>query len=131
MSEEKWSELANTEKQCHTLGGCTRCSELHHKYQECFHLKPVYQAASAVSIDREPLHRQGIKTFTRKALSELNRIYEEEASTSFTNALVKDRSIGLERRRKNSASVRRKGIAEKATITLLTGESKKSTIESD
>ena len=34
--------------------------------------------------------------FTRKALSELNTIYKEEASTSFTNALVKDRSIGLE-----------------------------------
>ena len=60
-------------------------------YQECFPLKPLYQPASVVSIDREALKRQGTKKFTRKALSELNTIYEEKASTSFTNALVKDK----------------------------------------
>ena len=33
------------------------------------------------------------------ALSELNTIYEEEAGTSFTDALARDRSIGLERQK--------------------------------
>jgi hypothetical protein len=84
------------------------------------------------------MQHEGTKKFTRKALSELNTIYEQEASTSFTNVLVEDRSIGLERKKsqyekKEKRKIQRKFVAkvnesfaEKATITLLTeGESKR------
>ena len=139
FSLEKWADLTDTEKRRHTLGNCGRCSELHQVYQQCFPLKPIYKPTSAVCIDRKALQQQGTKKFTRKALSELNKIYEEETSTSFADALVVDRSIGLERKKsqyekkKEKRKVQREVVAkvnekfaEKATITLLTeGESKR------
>ena len=38
FSVEKWSDLINADKQCHTLGNCRACSEQHLKYQQCFPL---------------------------------------------------------------------------------------------
>lgn len=139
FSSAKWSELSNAEKIHHTLGNCTRCWELHQQHQQCFPLKPIYQPTPAVSIDRNALRRQGIKKFTSKALCELNTIYEEEAGTSFTDALTRDRSIGLERKKtpyekkKEKRNIQRElvskvneSFAENATITLLAeGESKR------
>ena len=77
--------------------------------------------------------------FTSKALSKLNTIYEKEAATSFTDALLRDRSIGLERKKtpyekkKEKRNIQRElvskvneSFAENATITLLVeGESKR------
>ena len=92
-------------------------------------MKPVYQPTSAISIDQEALQRQGTKKFSRKALSELNTIYKEQASISFTNALVKDRSIGknsqYEKKEKRKIPHEfvenvNESIAENTTITLLT-----------
>ena len=102
-------------------------------------MKPIYQPTPAISIDRNALRQQGIRKFTSKALSELNTIYEEEAGTSFTDALARDRSIGLERKKtpyekkKEKRNIQRElvskvneSFAENATITLLVeGESKR------
>ena len=139
FSEDKWTDLTNIEKQQHTLGNCRRCFELYQIYQQCFPLKPTYQPTPAVCVDRKALQQQGTKKFTRKALSELNKIYAEETNTSFTDALIVDGSIGLERKKskyekkKEKRKVQREVVAkvnekfaEKAAITLLVeGESKR------
>ena len=90
-----------------TLGNCTACSEQHLKYQQCFPLKPTYQPEPAISIDRKQLQKEGTKKFTRKALSELNTIYEDEMNTSFEDALAKDRAIALERKKSQSEKKKR------------------------
>ena len=58
------------------------------------------------------MKRLGVKRFTEKVLTDLNYVYESEASTSFTDALVKSKSSGLEkkspRRRKGGKRSRHK-----------------------
>ena len=56
---------------------------------------------------------QGVKKITTNVLSELNRVYTNEASTSFTDALVKTKSAGVEK--KKSQNERRKDDTYKGT----------------
>ena len=107
-----------------------------------FQPKPVSTADPAkpvVTIDHDAFQELGIREFTTNVVAELNRVYSDGASTSFTNALVGNKSIGLERRktsnekRKEKRAVERavtkkvnECFAEKAAITLLAeGESKR------
>ncbi len=79
------------------------------------------------------MQRQGIKKFTTGVLTELNRVYEVEASTSFTDVLVRTKSSGLEKKKghkdkkKEMINVQKEltktvngHFAEKATISMLT-----------
>lgn len=139
----KWSQLPDSEKAKHTLSNCLRCFELHKTYQLSFPMKPTYHPdpdpKPAITLNQEAFQKEGVKTFTRSVLTELNRVFESEASTSFTDALLQDKSLGLERK-KTRAEKRRekrnmqkeitkkinKSFAEKAAITMLVeNESKK------
>lgn len=139
FSVEKWYELAQSEKKQHTLSSCTRCFELHEVHQWSFPLKPVYHPEPVVRVDQAALQRQGVRAFTTNILSELNRVYSSEASSSFSDALLKDRSLRLERKKTGSENRKEKRkmqrvitkkvskcFAETAAITMLTeGESKR------
>lgn len=135
----KWSNLPSSERMQHTLSNCKRCFELHEQHQQFFPLKPAYQPEPVVIVDKDALQQQGIKLFTSKVCSELNRVYANEAGSSFTDALVQDRSFQLEHRKTSAEKKKEKRqmqkaiskkiskcFAENAAITLLTeGESKR------
>lgn len=139
FSASEWSKLPNAEKEQHTLSNCKRCFELHFEHQSAFPLKPLYQAEPVVTLNCDALQRQGLKEFTTNVLSELNIAYTNEASTSFTDALLKTKSIGLEKRKSQNEKRRERRrvqkeitkkvnehFADKAAITLLTeGDSKR------
>ena len=52
-----------------------------------------------VPVNQDALQRLGVKKFTTGVLTELNKVYEAEASTSFTDALVRTKSSGLEKKK--------------------------------
>lgn len=106
FSLAQWSALPSTEKKGHTLSNCVRCYEMHEEQQRSFPLKPLYQPQPVLVVNQGALQRQGIKTFTGNVLKELNRVYEDEATTSFTDSLLKTKSLGLER--KKTANEKRK-----------------------
>ena len=127
-------------KNKHTLGNCNRCFELKRELQTSFPLKPMYEPPNpVVSIDSEALKRQGIQKFTSNVLTELNWVYASETSTTFTDAVLKTKASGLEKKRskkekrKEKRKIEReltkkvnKQFAEKAAITMLVeGESKR------
>jgi hypothetical protein len=129
FSSAKWSALPTREKRKHTLSKCSRCYEMHEEQQQFFPLKPSYQPEPVLTVNPVALQQQGLKTFTSNVVTELNRIYEEEESTSFTDALLKTKSLELERKktfnekRKEKRETQKKVIkqvnenfAEKATI---------------
>lgn len=139
FSVSQWSQLPNSEKKQHRLGNCTRCFELYDDLQSAFPLKPIYRPETVVSLDRNAMQQQGVKKFTSNVLLELNRVYENEASTSFTEALIKTKSAGVEKKKTQNEKRREKRhlqkeitykvnehFADTAAITLLTeGESKR------
>lgn len=139
FSLAKWLELSSLEKKQHTLSNCTRCYELHKEHQPFFPLKPIYEPKSILTINQDAFHQQGIKKFTTNVLSELNWVYASEANVSFTDALIKTKTAGLERKKTSKEKAREKRtmqkkitnkinehFAENAAITLLTeGESKR------
>ena len=96
FSPRKWSELSPLEKSQHTLSHCTGCFETHQLYQLHFPLKPRYHPEPAITIDRAQLLNKGPKAFTTSALAELNRVYSRDTNCSFTESLLKDKSLGLE-----------------------------------
>lgn len=104
----KWSELPTSEKTQHTLSNCIRCFELHKEHQCSFPLKPVYHPDPVIVVDQETLQRQGVKAFTTKVLSELNRVYTNETSSSFTDALLQDKSLQLQRKKQAVKKGRKK-----------------------
>ena len=134
----EWGKLSLEEKKKHSLSSCDRCFELHRDMQESFPLKPFYQPKPKVIIDHEALQTLGVKRFTSGLISELNQMYEDEASTSFTDALVQSKSSGLERkksrneRRKEKLKIQKdvvksvnKQFSETAAMSMLSrGESK-------
>jgi hypothetical protein len=86
-----------------------------------------------VTIDHDALERQGLTKFASNVVSELNRVYSSEASTSFIDAMVKTRSIGIEKKKSRSEKRKEKRhqqkeitskitqqFADTAAITLLT-----------
>ena len=96
-------------------------------------LKPAYHNKPIVTVDQAALKRLGEKKFTSGVLIELNRVFEAEASTSFTNALVSTKSSGLEHKKSKKDKRREKvkvqkeltravndHFAEKAAIFMLT-----------
>ena len=137
----QWSKLPNAEKGKHSLSNCKRCAELHSEYQSAFPLKPQYQPEPVVqlTIDHNALERQGLSKFTSNVVSELNRAFSSTASTSFVDAMVKTKSIGIEKKKSRSEKRKEKRhqqkeitskiseqFADKAAITMLTeGESKR------
>lgn len=139
FSSMKWSELTDIEKSQHTSSNCTRCFELHKDHQSSFPLTPIYEPKPVVTINEAALQQQGVKAFTAEVLSELNRAYSNAASTSFTDAMLKDKSAQLERKKTKNEKRREKRatqrkitaevsecFAENAAITLLCeGESKR------
>ena len=139
FSNSKWYELSVEERKRHSLGNCVRCFELHRESQESFPLKPFYHHNPIVTVDQEALQRLGVKKFTAGILTELNQVYQAEASTSFTDALVQTKSSGLEKKksqkekRKEKVKVQKEltksvneHFAENAAISMLIeGESKR------
>lgn len=99
FSPQKWSELASSEKSKHTLNKCVRCFEMHQIHQQYFPLKPQYHPQPGIQVDTTQLADQGVKTFTTSTVAELNRVYNSEASCSFVKALLKEKSLGLERKK--------------------------------
>lgn len=99
FSHSKWCELPLAERRQHSLSECARCYELHKERQHSFPLKPDYHHKPLVTVDQDAMKRLGVKKFTTGVLTELNRVYEVEASTSFTDALVKNNSSGLEKKK--------------------------------
>ena len=106
FSLKKWAKLPSSEKVQHTLSKCTRCFEKHQRHQLLFLLKPVYHPEPVITIDRDILHRQGTKVFTSNVVSELNRVLSDEVGSTFTEALLQNKSLRLERK-KNSTEKRR------------------------
>ena len=126
----KWYELSVEE---HSLANCATCFELHKDSQQSFPLKPTYHHKAIVTVDTDALQRLGVKKFTTGVLTELNRVYEVEASTSFTDALVRTKSSGIAKKksqnekRKEKVKVQKEltktvndHFAEKAAISMLT-----------
>ena len=119
--------------QKHSLGKCAGCFELHKESQHSFPLKPTYEHKAIVTLDTDALQRLGVKKFTTSVLTELNRVYEVEASTSFSEAVVTMKGSGLQRK-KTQKEIRQEKIkvqkeltktvnehfAEKAAISMLT-----------
>ena len=78
-------------------------------------------------VDTAMLQHQGVKPFTRNALSCLYNVYEHQVGTTFTDAAVKIHGSGLERRKtKQKRQIQRKyrmavnkKFAENATIAFL------------
>ena len=96
-----------------------------------------------MKLNVDSMQTQGVRKFTTKVLTELNRVYTNEGSTSFTDVLAKTKSFGLERKKSKIVTYQEKNkkkrdmqkkvvkmvnenFSKKATITLLTeGESKR------
>ena len=128
-----------SEKIKHTLSNCTQCFEVHKDHQCSFPLKPIYYPKPVINVDKEASQHQGVKTFTTSVLAELNKVYTDEVNSSFTDALLQNKSLRLERKktstekRKEKRELHRdvtkkvtKSFAEKAAITMLAeGESKR------
>ena len=141
FSSTKWSELSTTEKAMHSMTQCSHCYDTSFEYQKTFPLKPFFQpqCVPVVQIDRERLKRQGTKKFTSNVLAELNSVYVEETNVTFRDAILKQKSLGLEKkksqyeRKKEKRDMQKKftkqvneSFAERAAITMLTeGESKR------
>ncbi len=139
FSRSEWCKLSVAERKRHSLTKCARCFELHKERQLSFPLKPHYHHKPIVTVDQDALQRLGVKKFTTGVLTELNRVYETAASTSFTDALVRTNSSGLEKKksqkdkRKEKARIQKQltksvndHFADKAAISMLTeGESKR------
>lgn len=99
------------------MSNCTACFELHEEYQSIFPLKPMFQpelmpaaeecTKPVVTVDRDAFQKLGIRKFTTNVVVELDQLYSTEASTSFNNALVANKSIGLEKRK---TSNKRRGL---------------------
>ena len=109
FSSGRWSELPTMEKHRHTLSNCDRCYECHKQYQCYFPLKPIYQSKPLEQIDTQALQRQGVKKFTTTVLSELNTVYVDKTSKSFTDALVATKSAGLEKKKSKNEKRKQKG----------------------
>ena len=103
-----------------------------------FPLKPFFEPEQVVTVNKDALERQGVPKFTPKILSELDRVYTNEASISFTDALLKtnakvERKKTSNEKRKEKRAIQKEitdkvnaQFAQKAAITLLTeGESKR------
>jgi len=101
--------LSNNEKQKHTLARCDRCHDKYKQLQEEFPLKPTYIPPQVLTVDTVALQRQGVKPFTRNALSCLDNIYRQQVSTTFTEAVAKTRASGLEKRRTKYEKKKGKG----------------------
>ena len=110
FSPSKWLVLSNDEKQKHTLARCDRCHDKYKQLQEEFPLKPTYIPPQVLTVDTVALQRQGVKPFTRNALSCLDNIYRQQVSTTFTEAVAKTRASGLER---GEQSMKRKRKSDK------------------
>ena len=134
FSKSKWCALPVTERSQHSLSNCVRCYELHKDRQQYFPLKPTYQPAeTVVTVKQGAMQRLGVKRFTNSVIAELNRVYEDEASTSFTDSLVRTKSSGLEKKKskkgkrkervrvqKELTKVVNEHFAESAAISMLT-----------
>ena len=139
FSSGRWSELPTKEKHMHTMSNCARCYESYAQYQQVFPLKPFYQPKPIVQIDTDAMKRQGTKKFTSNVVSALDSVFTEQTNMTFREALLKDKSLGLENKksqyekRKEKRELERnftkqvnKCFAEKAAISLLSeGESKR------
>ena len=64
-----------------------------------FPLKPLYTPKPAVVLDQDALQRQGVKKFTASVLTELNRVYEHEVGSAFTDTVMANNSSGLEKKK--------------------------------
>ena len=90
--------MHETERRQHSLSNCVKCHELHKDSQKSFPLKPLYHHKPFVTINQDAMQKLGVKKFTAGLLTELNRVYDVEASTSFTDALVRTSTSGLEKK---------------------------------
>ena len=76
-------ELSNSERQKHTLAQCNQYYDKYKHLQEIFPLKPTYIPPPVLMVDTAALQRQGVKPFTRNALSCLDNVYEQQVGTTF------------------------------------------------
>ena len=133
FSYSKWCALHETERRQHSLSNCVKCHELHEDSQQSFPLKPLYHHKPFVTVNQDAMQKVGVKKFTAGVLTELNGVYEVEASTSFTDALVRTNTSGLKKKkclkekRKERVKVQKEltkavneHFAEKAAISMLT-----------
>lgn len=143
FSSLKWSQLSISEKEQHRLSECKRFYELHEKQQMSFPIKPYFKPEPkpkpVVIIDQEAFQEQGIKKFTGNIISELDLMYTNQSSTSFSKALVTTPSFGFQKRKTSTEKQNEKRkmlractkeinqhFADKAAITMLAeGESKR------
>jgi hypothetical protein len=132
FSGAKWHRLPVVEKKEHSLSNCIRCFEQRYDIQRSFPLKPMFTHKPLIAVDLDALQRQGIKKFTGNVLTELNRAYDLEAGTSFTNAVAANRSSCSQKKPTPEESRKKKNhlkkeftqmvnvqFAEKATILML------------
>ena len=129
FSLAKWHELPVAERKQHSLSNCVSCFLKHFNRQCSFPMKPVYQHKPSVVVDEAAFQRQGLAKFTDNVLTELNRVYEHEAGTSFNDAVVLNKSSGLQKRtdkraemvkvKKQLTKAVNEQFSEKAAISML------------
>lgn len=114
------------EREKHSVSNCVQYFELHLDHQRSFPLKPMFHHKPSVTLDTAALHRQGVKKFTSGVLTELNRVYQHEAGTSFNDAVAVSTS-SEQLKQKEVAEVKKQvtmavneQFAEKAAISMLT-----------
>ena len=83
----------------HTMSNCARYYESYAQYQQVFPLKPFYQPKPVIQIDTDAMERQGTKKFTSNVLSALDLVFTEQTNMTFREALLKDKSLGLENKK--------------------------------
>ena len=90
FSPENWKHLTTSEMEKHTLSSCTACYINHQSLQECFPGKPVFIPPSIISLPECERTIRSEKSMTRKVLGELNSLWEEQYSHSFTSQLPRN-----------------------------------------
>ena len=92
----------------HTMSNCARYYESYAQYQQVFPLKPFYQPKPVIQIDTDAMERQGTKKFTSNVLSALDLVFTEQTNMTFREALLKDKSLGLENKKSQYEEERKK-----------------------
>ena len=69
-------------------------------------------------VDTAALQRQGVKPFTRNALSCLDNVYEQQVGTTFTDAAVKIHGSGLKEGNKTQKKEGKRQIQRKYTMAV-------------
>ena len=86
-----WKSLAVREKEKHTIASCAECYNRHKLLQQCFPGKPLFTLSERIiTLPECECTISSEKYIARKVLGELNSLWEERFSHSFTSELPRN-----------------------------------------